>query len=229
MEYSITSFVNRLRDLMYVQFPYLPDRGRNYNESYKHGTHNGQIRDIAFKSNPVLYTQDSATFDIGNEHAEQFYPYYHILEDAPVIRKRNKGTKKTKGSQAEIKELGKRDYGRVEWNGKTFTKEYSRNVRGSRKRLDTVSHWGTDYKGNQYMINREANSYQNIHYHYIENMLNSNILDRLAQDFNMKRSRTVDTGLNDELMLQNVGDDEGYTNIVEMMSSHNIGELGEGE
>ena len=31
-------------------------------------------------------------FDIGNEYAEREYPYYHILEDAPVIRKKGKGT-----------------------------------------------------------------------------------------------------------------------------------------
>lgn len=224
MEYSITAFVDRLRELMYIQFPYLPDRGKNPSGSYKHGQHNGQIRDVAFKNNPVIYTQDSATFDIGNELAEQYYPYYHILEDAPAIRKKYKGTKKTKGSQAEIKELGKRDYGRVSFNGKTFTKEYSRNVRGERKRIGSVSSWAKDYKGNEYMINREANAYLNIHYHYIENMLNSNILDKLALDFDMKRSRTIDTGLADEYMLQNLEEDSTYNNIVNIVSSHNLDE-----
>ena len=174
--------------------------------------------DVAFKNNPVIYNTDQNIFEIGNENAEEKYPYYHILEDAPVIRKRGRGTKKTKGSQAEVENLGQRDYNRVSWNGKTFTKEYSRNVRGSRKRLASVSHWTTDYMGNDVFINREANAYLNEHYHYIEKMLNDyGILDTLASEFNLKRGRTIDTGLAEEYFSQ---EDADMTNILDIIGSH---------
>ena len=52
-------------------------------------------------------------FEIGNDYAEENYPYYHILEDAEVIRKRGRGTSKSKGSQAQIEKLSQRDYGPV--------------------------------------------------------------------------------------------------------------------
>lgn len=194
MEYNITDFTTQLRNLMYARFPYEHD-SINLQKHKKRPKH---IRDIAFMENEVMNTGDTTIFEIGNEQSESEYPYYHILEDAPVIRKRGRGTTKTKGTQEMIKEKGKRDYGYVYWNGKTFTKEYSRNVRGSRKRLSSVSHWTTDYMGNDLFINREANSYLNVHYQYIEKMLNNGILDEIATMFNLKRARTVNSGLVEE-------------------------------
>ena len=194
MEYNITDFTTQLRNLMYARFPYEHD-SINLQKHKKRPKH---IRDIAFMENEVMNNGDTTIFEIGNEQSESEYPYYHILEDAPVIRKRGKGTAKTKGTQEMIKEKGKRDYGYVYWNGKTFTKEYSRNVRGSRKRLSSVSHWTTDYMGNDLFINREANSYLNVHYQYIEKMLNNGILDEIATMFNLKRARTVNSGLVEE-------------------------------
>lgn len=194
MEYNITDFTTQLRNLMYARFPYEHD-SINLQKHKKRPKH---IRDIAFMENEVMNTGDTTIFEIGNEQSESEYPYYHILEDSPVIRKRGRGTTKTKGTQEMIKEKGKRDYGYVYWNGKTFTKEYSRNVRGSRKRLSSVSHWTTDYMGNDLFINREANSYLNVHYQYIEKMLNNGILDEIATMFNLKRARTVNSGLVEE-------------------------------
>lgn len=165
-----------------------------------------------------LAEQDMITFDIGNEQMEETHPYYHILEDAPYIRKAGKGTAKTKGSQAKVENIGKRDYGIVNWNGKTFSKEYSRNTRGSRNRLDKVTHYITDNKGDIKLINREANSYLNEHYKYIERILDSGILNTLAAEQGLKLSkRKIDTGLAEEYFSQF---DETPLNILDILGSH---------
>ena len=203
MEFTISSFTERLREMMYNHFPSLIDRGRNPNGSFKHGEYNEQIKDVAFKSNPtIMVNENQYTFDIGNEYAEEHYPYYHILEDAPYIRKRNQGTAKTRGSQAKVEKLGDRNYSFPTWNGKTFTQEYRRNVRGKRNRIGKVSHWATDYKGDKVFINRESNSYLNEHYQYIERMFNDIILDAIALEFGLKRARTEKTGLEEELAME---------------------------
>lgn len=207
MEFSIGSFTKRLRELMYDRFPNLPQRGFNPNGTPKHGEHNEEIRDVAFMNN-ATYTIDENTFafEIGNEFAEEYYPYYHILEDAPYIRKRNKGTSKTKGSQAEIKELSKRDYNIISFNGKTYGREYARNVRGKRDRLSSASHWTTDSRGHKMWVNREASSYQNVHYHYIEKMMNGGILEQLALEFGLQQQRTKITSLEEDYEAMNIVD-----------------------
>lgn len=203
-DFDINTFTKRIRELMYPYFPYESDDMAKI----KHKNRPLHIRDVAFMNNPIIYGMDQNTFDIGGESAEKKYPYYHILEDSPVIRKRGKGTEKTKGSQAKIEDLGKRDYGIVSQKRSkkgdkyTYTKEYARNVRGSRKRLGSVSHWASDYNGDKFFINREANAYLNVHYHYIENILNNGMLDTLASEFGLKRKRTVDTGLEEEYLMQ---------------------------
>ena len=198
MEFNLATFTQSLRDKMYDRFPNLPQRGLNENGNPKHGQYNEQIRDVAFKNNEtIIVSENEQTFDIGNEYSEEHYPYYHILEDAPYIRKRNRATEKTKGSQANV-EKRKRDYNIISWNGKTFTKEYSRNVRGSRNRLSKVSHWITNSNGEKEFINRESNSYANEHYQYIEKMLDT-ITIELASEFKMKRMRVSKSGLEDEL------------------------------
>ena len=203
MEFNLRSFVARLRNLMYDHFPNLKDRGRNPNGTFKHGQYNEQIRDVAFKNNPTISSMENQyTFDIGNEYSEEHYPYYHILEDAPYIRKRDRGTSKTRGSQAKVEKLADRNYSFPTWNGKTFTQEYRKNIRGKRNRIGKVSHWATDYNGEKIFINRESNSYLNEHYQYVERMLNDSILDTLAFEFNLKRARTEITGLEEELAME---------------------------
>ena len=204
MEYEINSFVNRLRELMYARFPY-EDEEIN---KRKHKNRLGHIRDVAFMNNPVVYVDENTLyFDIGNTNAEEKYPYYHILEDAPFIRKRGKGTEKTKGSQAKVEVVGgKRDYGRVSWNGKTYSKEYSRNVRGNRA---TLMRFNADryinIGGKEYRINKTANYYENTHYKYIEKMLNGGVNTTLASEFDMKLGRTESTGLEEEYQMQEGG------------------------
>ena len=201
MEFDLATFTQTLRDKMVDRFPKLDKRGENPSGSPKHGQYNEMIVDVAFKNNPtILVGEKEYTFDIGNEYSEEHYPYYHILEDAPYIRKRNRGTTKTRGSQANV-EKGKRDYGVVSWNGKTFTKEYQRNVRGTRNRLDKVSHWITNDSGEKEFINRESNTYKNEHYQYIEKMLDI-ITIELASEFNLKKARVEKTGFEEELAMQ---------------------------
>ena len=147
---------------------------------------------------------------------EANYPHYHILEDSQIIRKRMQGTKKTKGSQDNVQDKAKRDYGKVSWNGKTFTKEYDRNVRGMRKPKNMTIF------GENFIMNRDADAYQNIHYKYIDRILDTEVVDRLALEFGLKKSRKVDSGLGEEYGLQ---EESGYTtNIFDILNTHDIGE-----
>lgn len=193
MEYNINDFVDRLRTRMYSLFPFEKD----IVNVVKHPNRVKHIRDVAFKDNEIQYVGDNMlVFDIGNDYAEKYYPYYHILEDAPVIRKKGKGTDKSKGSQANITNLSARDYGIVSFNGKTFSKEYSKNVRVARRKvIDNSSHIVNGVR-----VNRNSDTYQNRHYHYIENMLSA-INPLLAEEFNMKLARTQSSGLAEEYIM----------------------------
>ena len=214
MEYNLDAFFNSLISYMAVAFPYMQDEEK---DRAKHPNRNPlHLKDAVFDTLVPYHAPNNITFDIGSETLESNHPYYHILQDAQVIRKRNKGTDKSRGSQAKVENVGSRDYGRIEWNGKTFTKEYSRNVRGSRSLLGKASKWE-----NGKFINREANYYANTHYKYLDNMLDNGIVDMLAQEFGLKKMRKVDTGLGEEMALQEFmdeGNDEA-TNMINILSS----------
>lgn len=187
MDFEINSFVSTLREKMYKEFPYMKDEELNF---AKHPNRPLNIRDIAFMWLPINIGAEgnTITFDIGSEYAEENYPYYHILEDAPVIRKAGRGTAKSKGSQAQIRELGKRDYGRINFNGKTYSREYAKNIRGERNK-----------------VVKNATSYRNIHYHYIENMLDK-IVPVIAAEYNLKVGRKQLTDLSEEYEQQQLED-----------------------
>ena len=222
MEYNINDFVNQLRENMYNLFPYEDEEdkimkhvignfGRIKNPKPLH------IRDVAFMDNPIERVSDNLiTFDIGNDFAEREYPYYHILEDAPVIRKKDKGTDRSRGSQAKVEDLSARDYGIVSFTGKTFTKEYTRNIRGKRRSIIDKSTRYVDGK----KINRGANSYENVHYHYIEKMM-SKINPFLADEFGLKLKRVEDTGLAEEYVMDMYDlpsiDSDTVSSFVEML------------
>ena len=91
--------------------------------------------------------------------------------------------------QAQIEKLSQRDYGKISFNGKTYSKEYQRNVRGQRSLADkgTIRVVGAD--GVVYRINKDANYYKNKHYHYIERILN-NTLPWIAQANGLRMGRT---------------------------------------
>lgn len=205
MDFEINSFVSTLREKMYEEFPYMKDEALNF---AKHPKRPLNIRDIAFMWLPINVGAEgnTITFDIGSEYAEENYPYYHILEDAPVIRKANRGTTKTKGSQAQIRELGKRDYGRINFNGKTYSREYAKNIRGERNSVvKNATARKVGYGGKVYYINKDANSYRNIHYHYIENMLEK-IVPVIATEYNLKVGRKKITDLSEEYEQQQLED-----------------------
>lgn len=206
--FEINAFSRRLIELFLGSnlFPYMKGNtyvtknGRVQDEKVKHKNRDPRHLRTATRhsiDNSYVSSENLVTFDIGNEQMEIMHPYYHILQDSPYIRKAGMSTTKTRGSQAKI-EKGKRDYNIVSWNGKTFTQEYRRNVRGSRSRLAKVSHWEQDSSGNNVFVNRESNTYANIHYQYIDRILDSGILKDLASEFGLKTQRKSDSGLVDE-------------------------------
>ena len=52
------------------------------------------------------------------------------------------------------------------------------------------------------MINREAGAYQNVHYMYIEKILDSGILNTIAEEQGLKVMRKSNTGLAEEYFAQ---------------------------
>lgn len=238
MEYTLYSFVAKLKEwfIESAMFPYyeiskesISDYGKSRQQSDvdKHPDRNPtHLKDVAKQclETTTVITENSAEFNLGNYVMESKYPYYHILEDSQVIRKRGYGTKKTKGSQESERILANRDYNKVSWNGKTFTKEYSRNVRGTRNRINNVSHYGlVDLQGKY--LNRDANAYWNTHYKYIEDILDNDVVIKLSTYFGLKPARKTDTGLGEEYGSQ---EESQYTtnnfNIIDIFNSHNIGD-----
>lgn len=187
-EFSLSNFANDIRQNIYDNFPYESDEIK----AIKHAKRPLHIRDIALGL--TYMSNGQMIFEIGNDYAEEYYPYYHILEDAEVIRKKGRGTKLSKGSQAEITKLSDRDYGRISFNGKTFSKEYQKNVRGVRSRVEKATYNIVGSDGRVYKINKDANYYKNIHFHYIERILN-NTLPWIAQANGVRMGRTELTSL----------------------------------
>lgn len=209
--FSLSAFANKLIDL-FVHSPNMPDMKGAYTNKYgstqvdssKHKKR-PEPRDLrtqierSMNSTMGLSLDESGTisFNIGSDFMETNFPYYHILQQAPTIRKKGKGTKKTKGSQMYEKDVAKRDYEKVHWNGKTFTKEYEKNVRGGRINLNKTSmHIDGQF------LNMEQNQYLNMHYKYIDTILDHDVVDQLANIFGLKRARTQDSGLIDEFAYQ---------------------------
>ena len=189
MAFELGKFTQDIRQNLYDNFPYESDEMK----LLKHATRPLHIRDIALG---MPYSSgDMMIFEIGNDYAEEYYPYYHILEDAEVIRKRGRGTKLSKGSQAQIEAAGGiRDYGRINFNGKTFSREYQKNVRGERSRVGKSTYKIVGSDGVVYRVNKDANYYKNVHFHYIERILNT-VLPWIAMNNGLKMGRTETTSL----------------------------------
>lgn len=210
-QFSITAFANKLIEL-FVHSPHMPDMGGAYKNKYGYTQMDStkhkkrpEPRDLRSQIYSSMNTSmgltidaaGSVSFNLGSEYMELYFPYYHILQQALVIRKKGKGTKKTKGSQMYEKDKGKRDYEQAYWNGKTFSKEYSRNVRGSRLNLNNTSmHIDGQF------LNMDQNQYLNMHYKYIDNILDNDVVDQLAIYFGLRKARTQDSGLIDEFAYQ---------------------------
>lgn len=160
-------------------------------------------------------------FEIGNEEAEEKAPQYHILEDAKVIRRPYRGTKISKGSQANIKDKAKRDYGGYIVRGGTqkttrgsietfqeYRQNMSRNFFGmaekSREQIERMKY--------SYVYNR--NWRPNIHWQYIERIL-SQLVPQLASEVGAKlvigESATTLEDISGETVLRNaVGRELSY-------------------
>ena len=210
-EFNINDFANSIRAELYERFPYEDDAIK----MSKHATRPAHIRDIALGL--TFTSNDQAIFEIGNDYAEEYYPYYHILEDAEVIRKRGRGTKKSKGSQAQITKLSERDYARISFNGRTYSREYQKNVRGKRSMASkgTIRVVGAD--GVVYNINKNASYYTNKHYHYIERILDT-ILPWIAPAFGLRTGRVERTSLESDYEENNSYDLK--SSIMAAMYSH---------
>lgn len=151
--------------------------------------------------------KDTYYFDLGSERLEAIYPYYHILEDAEVIHRRYKGTKRSKGSQDKIQDVGKRDYGRViikkNKTGKTtYYQEYRKNVRGKRSQLKTETYRIVKDNGEvEYMKKvvgtKTSTTYVNTNYHYIEKNLEQWLIPSLMAAYDLKRLRNGASDLMD--------------------------------
>ena len=191
-DFDINSFINALKNGLFDNMPLEDEEKFNA----KHKKRHSRMREIALEQNTIIpIGSDKIYFELGNPQAEKDYPFYHILEQAEVISKRWRGTKGTLGSQASIADLGSRDYGqwtmKTNKNGKTtMFQEYSKNVRGKRSKVGGATRTITDSRGREMKINRESKYYVNKHYHYIENILETFLLDQLANEFNLKRKRT---------------------------------------
>lgn len=144
-----------------------------YDESKRWRSPKAQhIRDIALKQNQVIQVSpDSWYFDIGSEEAEAAEPHYHILENAKIIRRPQKGTKKTRGSQANIADKGKRDYNAYVLRQRTQSKssrdggilELIQEYRQNQSR----NFWGTAAKAREY--NERVKYHHIYHRNYVEN------------------------------------------------------------
>lgn len=199
MEYYIKSFIESIKQTLHDNFPYSPEfyannTGYMQTKSAKHPNTPFHVRHVALDINPIEYiSEDLMYFDLGNDFAERKYPYYHILEDMPIIRKRGQASEKSKGSQMDIALMSNRDFNLVTFNGKTFTKEYNKNVRGKRKQVvDNSTRYVSGVK-----INSNSNSYENKHYHYIERIMNVT-LPFVAETNGLKMGRTAISGFEEE-------------------------------
>lgn len=197
-EFSAQAFATDFKNALYNALP-------NENElsfSMKHRKRGVKMRDLALGGNPIMPILDKGyAFELGNTQAEVKTPQYHILEDAEVIRKKGKGTKQSRGSQSSLAPQN-RNYG--QWtltrkvsNGKVSLnafQEYRKNVRGERSRISKATRRASvfNYNGKrqEIWINTNSPYYENVHYHYIEKALDGGMLDKLANEYGLKRGRT---------------------------------------
>lgn len=199
MDYDIRDFVSFLREGMEDNFPIEPQEIFDK----KHKNRKYHMVDVAFKKNPTEYlSNDLLVFDIGNEEAEKDYPYYHILEDSPVIRKRGRSTVTSRGSQQYVKNLGQRNYSKVSLSGKMFRKEYGDWLDSMRKAVQTSSFEYVKENGKIVGVKKiESDTYFNSRYHYIENILGL-LIPSLESTFNIKYKGASDNGLVEEYFMQ---------------------------
>ena len=98
--------------------------------------------------------------------------------------------KKQKVVKQKVENIGKRDYGRVSLKGKTYSQEYKKNIRGARNEAMYFgsTRYITDMDGNVFKVNRESEYYFNVHYKYIDKILDET-LPLVAEELGLKLLR----------------------------------------
>lgn len=220
-EFDLNRFANAITTYMRAFFPYMTneelDKSKHPKRTPLH------LKNAVFDNIQMIQTLNTITFDIGNPRLEMTHPYYHILEDSEVIQIRNKGTVKSKGSQDKITDAKARDYGIVKWNGKTFSQEYRRNVRGARSRASKGRQKVVIVGSNAqvFKVNTNSTYYTNIHYHYIENIIDR-MIPLISESFGLKPLRKSSTGLGEEYIAQEQeNNDVGVEHILNILDSFN--------
>jgi hypothetical protein len=120
-----------------------------------------------------LATPDTVMFRLGNARSERIAPYYHILEDAQTIRMPNRGTAKTKGSQAN-RPRSKRDYSvynppQAQTN--RLTQEYRTSYTSGRRSYIPTTLKLIDLRQGVIDNKKKLPYRYNIHFAYIERIL----------------------------------------------------------
>ena len=216
MEFNIDSFLERLFEMIKENVPY--ERAQNY--ANKHSKRNGaRLRDLFdLGKQTITVNINTRTVDVGGPMAEAIIPHYHILQQAEIIRKRGKGTTTSKGSQDKVSNVLMRDYEKVSFNGKTYSKEYSKNVRGQRSKAKLLLEPKLMYRNGEYVAKVNNRAYINTHYQYIDRTLDV-IVPFLADDFGLKVMRKKDTGLEEEYNLQTEMENEEKFSVLDMLES----------
>lgn len=218
MDYNINDFTNAIKDVLYENFPLMRGLYNGQTDEEKHPKAPLHVRDVALKNNFVnMINENMVCFEIGNNYSENNYPYYHILENAPVIRKRGESTKESRGSQNYVRNRADRDYEIVNFNGKTFSKEYRKNVRGKRREIIDKS---TRFIVGHEKINEEARTYENIYYRFIERTLDATIAF-VAENFGLRVQRVYSNGLKDEYVNDNYNLPKGlgYNDVMDLVNT----------
>lgn len=217
MDFNIDDFTIRLMQYLKDNAPFESDEVNNSKHPNRHGLH---LRDLFDSSKATISRNiDERSFEVGSPMIEELMPHYHILQNSETIRKKYRGTNRSKGSQDKEKNLGLRDYEKVSFNGKTYSKEYSKNVRGQRSKARRLLEPKLRYIQGRYEEDRRNldNSYINIHYRYIDRTLDITT-PWLAQEFGLKLLKKVDSGLKEEY--QDQENEELFNTLFDMMSSY---------
>jgi len=187
----ISQIANELKTQM-EDSPLFPFSDRkNYPPSKQFKPH---MKNVALKNNPIIMVSPEIEyFELGNEYAEEKAPQYHILEDAKTIRNPRMGTLQTLGSQRKIKDVAKRDYGKMVWlHQGTNTwrgQEYRQSFRGRSniwKENLRLSTRNFEEKLRKKKGARTVKSFRyNVHWGYIERIL-EDITPKIADSVNAK-------------------------------------------
>ena len=185
----IENLASRLSTLIYIKminsslFPF--DKKTPTNQRRK-----PHMKDLAMGQNTpgIAITPTSYYFEIGNTNAEKRTPHYHILEDAKIIRNPYQGTKESRGSQANIRPRGKRDYsvGTFDSTG-TFVSEYRPSFAKGRRSYDLIGDKQWKKENNRKFFKTQNKFRYNEHYAYIERILEKELPD-VASALSLKLS-----------------------------------------